>query len=167
VAADQDSRRPATARPAAGGGAAPTRACGAYGAACARGTAERPGRRYGIPQDVGQRWTWCSARACFVTGRDNTILNVDLPTLARDLEASAAGRWVGVCGGMASDPQAVPLLVGLGVDELSVGIPAIPSVKAEIRRLSLSTCAELAARALDLDSAASVRELVPLDDDQT
>jgi multiphosphoryl transfer protein len=81
--------------------------------------------------------------------------------------AHAAGRWVGVCGGMASDPQAVPLLVGLGVDELSVSIPAIPSVKAQIRVLSLSTCAELAARALELDSAASVRELVPLDDDQT
>ncbi len=79
--------------------------------------------------------------------------------------AHAAGRWVGVCGGMASDPQAVPLLVGLGVDELSVSIPAIPSVKAQIRLLSLAVCEGLAARALDLDSAASVRALVPLDDD--
>ncbi len=81
------------------------------------------------------------------------------------IAAHAAGRWVGVCGGMASDPQAVPLLVGLGVDELSVSIPAIPSVKAQIRSLSLAACDELAARALDLDSAASVRALVPLDDD--
>jgi len=79
--------------------------------------------------------------------------------------AHAAGRWVGVCGGMASDPQAVPLLIGLGVDELSVSIPAIPSVKAQIRSLSLAACEKLAARALDLDSAASVRALVPLDDD--
>ena len=79
--------------------------------------------------------------------------------------AHAAGRWVGVCGGMASDPQAVPLLVGLGVDELSVSVPAIPSVKAQIRLLSLATCEDLAARALDLDSAASVRALVPLDDE--
>ena len=81
--------------------------------------------------------------------------------------AHAAGRWVGVCGGMASDPQAVPLLVGLGVDELSVSIPAIPTVKAQIRLLSLATCQDLAARALGLDSAAEVRALVPLDDDET
>ena len=79
--------------------------------------------------------------------------------------AHAADRWVGVCGGMASDPQAVPLLVGLGVDELSVSIPAIPAVKAQIRLLSLATCQDLAARALDLNSAAEVRALVPDDDD--
>ena len=81
--------------------------------------------------------------------------------------AHAAGRWVGVCGGMASDPQAVPLLVGLGVDELSVSIPAIPTVKAQIRLLALTTCQDLAVRALALDSAAEVRALVPLDDDET
>ena len=76
-------------------------------------------------------------------------------------------RWVGVCGGMASDPQAVPILVGLGVDELSVSIPAIPAVKAQIRSLSLARCQELAARALTLDSAAAVRALVPADHDET
>ncbi len=78
--------------------------------------------------------------------------------------AHAHGRWVGVCGGIASDLQAVPLLIGLGVDELSVSVPAIPSVKAQIRTLSLAHCKELAARAITLDSAASVRELVPMDD---
>ena len=80
--------------------------------------------------------------------------------------AHAAGKWVGVCGGIASDPQAVPLLVGLGVDELSVSVPAIPSVKAQIRLLSFTDCQELAARALTQDSAASVRALVPTDDDE-
>jgi phosphocarrier protein FPr len=80
--------------------------------------------------------------------------------------AEAAGRWVGVCGGMASDPQAVPILIGLGVDELSVSIPAIPSVKAQIRSLSLTRCQELAARALTLDSAAAVRALVPAYDEE-
>ncbi len=75
------------------------------------------------------------------------------------------GRWVGVCGGIAADPQAVPLLLGLGVDELSVSIPAIPSVKAQIRRLSLATCQDLAARALEQESAAAVRALVPQDED--
>ncbi len=79
--------------------------------------------------------------------------------------AHAAGKWVGVCGGIASDPQGVPLLVGLGVDELSVSVPAIPAVKAQIRALSLSECQELAARALAEDSAASVRALVPIEGD--
>ena len=77
--------------------------------------------------------------------------------------AHAAGKWVGVCGGIASDPQGVPILVGLGVDELSVSIPAIPAVKAQIRAMSLSQCQALAARALAQDSAASVRALVPAD----
>jgi phosphoenolpyruvate-protein phosphotransferase len=81
--------------------------------------------------------------------------------------AHEAGRWVGVCGGMASDPQAVPILVGLGVDELSVSIPAIPAVKAQVRSLSLAQCQELAARALTQDSAAAVRALVPAYDDES
>jgi multiphosphoryl transfer protein len=80
--------------------------------------------------------------------------------------AHEAGRWVGVCGGMASDPQAVPILIGLGVDELSVSIPAIPAVKAQVRSLSLTQCQELAARALTQDSAATVRALVPAHDDE-
>ena len=46
-----------------------------------------------------------------------------------------------------------------------VSVPAIPSVKAQIRSLSLARCQELAARALAQDSAASVRALVPTDDD--
>ncbi|HEY5881607.1 MAG TPA: phosphoenolpyruvate--protein phosphotransferase, partial [Nakamurella sp.] len=79
--------------------------------------------------------------------------------------AHAAGRWVGVCGGAASDIQAVPLLVGIGVDELSVSVPAIPSVKALIRSLSLERCKELAAQALGANSAEAVRALVPLDND--
>jgi phosphocarrier protein FPr len=77
--------------------------------------------------------------------------------------AHCHGKWVGVCGGIGSDPQAVPLLVGLGVDELSVSIPAIPAVKAQIRALSLAKCQELAATALLQDCAASVRALVPID----
>ena len=77
--------------------------------------------------------------------------------------ASAAGKWVGVCGGLASDPQAVPILVGLGVSELSCSVPAIPAVKAEVRARSLADCRDLARQALEQDSAAAVRALVPLD----
>ena len=71
------------------------------------------------------------------------------------------GRWVGVCGGIAGDPQAVPILVGLGVDELSVSVPAIPAVKAQIRRLRLERVprARRAARS-SCATAADVRALV-------
>jgi phosphocarrier protein FPr len=81
--------------------------------------------------------------------------------------AHEAGRWVGVCGGMASDPHAVPILVGLGVDELSVSVPAVPAVKAQVRSLSLARCQQLAARALTRDSAAAVRALVPAHDEES
>lgn len=77
--------------------------------------------------------------------------------------AHARGRWVGVCGGIASDPQATAILVGLGVDELSVSVPAIPTVKAAVRALSVSDCRDLASRALAADTAAGVRALVPYD----
>ncbi len=81
--------------------------------------------------------------------------------------AHEAGRWVGICGGIASDPQAVPILIGLGVDELSVSIPAVPAVKAQVRSLSLAQCQELAAQALSRDSAAAVRALVPAYHDES
>ena len=77
--------------------------------------------------------------------------------------AHARQRWVGVCGSLASDPQAVPILIGLGVDELSVSVPAIPAIKAQIRRLRLSACREVAARALASAAAAEVRALVEED----
>jgi multiphosphoryl transfer protein len=75
--------------------------------------------------------------------------------------AQQHGRNVGICGGSAGDSQAVPILIGLGVKELSVSVPAIPAIKARIRGLSLADCRELAQKALTLDSAADVRALVP------
>jgi phosphocarrier protein FPr len=75
--------------------------------------------------------------------------------------AHKEGKWVGVCGGLASDPQAVPILAGLGVDELSVSIPAIPSAKALIRSRKFSDLKVLAEKALELSTAAEVRELSP------
>ncbi|MGD1948989.1 MAG: phosphoenolpyruvate--protein phosphotransferase [Leptolyngbyaceae cyanobacterium] len=73
-------------------------------------------------------------------------------------------KWVGVCGGIGSDPQAIPLLIGLGVKELSVSVSMIPSIKAQVRSLKLSHCKKLAAQALGLETAAEVRSLVPLPD---
>lgn len=75
------------------------------------------------------------------------------------------GKWLGICGGVASDPQAVPILVGLGVDELSCSIPAIPSIKAQVRAYSLEQCKELAAKAVLCSTPAEVRALVPMDED--
>lgn len=73
--------------------------------------------------------------------------------------AHAAGKPVGVCGTMASDTAAVPVLLGLGIDELSVTPQAIPGIKALIRGLSMNDCRELAMKALELDDAASVRSM--------
>jgi len=75
------------------------------------------------------------------------------------------GKWTGVCGGIASDPHAVPLLIGLGVKELSVSVPTIPSVKAQVRQLSLRQCQELAQRAIACDTAAEVRALYSPEED--
>ncbi len=69
-------------------------------------------------------------------------------------------RWVGVCGEMASDLWAVPLLVGLGIDELSVHPPAVARVKALVRSLDAAECARAARAALKLDSGAAVRRLI-------
>lgn len=74
--------------------------------------------------------------------------------------AEKYGRFVGVCGGLAGEEAAVPLLVGLGVSELSVAAPAIPGIKALVRGLSYEKCRELAQRALKMSSAHEVREAV-------
>jgi phosphocarrier protein FPr len=76
--------------------------------------------------------------------------------------AHAAGKWVGVCGGIASDPHGVPILIGLGVDELSISLPAIPAIKAQVRSLSAEECRGIAEKALVAESAADVRALVNL-----
>jgi phosphoenolpyruvate-protein phosphotransferase len=72
----------------------------------------------------------------------------------------AAGKMVAVCGGMAADRCAVPILLGLGVRELSVVPAAVPAIKREIRALEIARCRELAIRCLDLASPAEVRAWV-------
>lgn len=66
------------------------------------------------------------------------------------------GIWAGVCGEMAGDPALVPLLLGLGVDELSASAPLVPRVKFLIRRLKLSEARELAEFALNCESSAEI-----------
>ncbi len=76
------------------------------------------------------------------------------------MTCEAAGRHqrlVAVCGGLASDPTAVPVLLGLGVGELSVVPSMIPQLKQMISSLTLERCRALAQHALQLDGAESVR----------
>lgn len=85
-----------------------------------------------------------------------------LRLIARTVEAAhQAGKWVGICGELGSDPQAVPILVGLGVDELSVSAPAVPLVKAQVRGLTLPQAQALGQQALRCATAVEVRRLSP------
>jgi phosphocarrier protein FPr/phosphocarrier protein len=69
------------------------------------------------------------------------------------------GRWVGVCGGLASDPLGAAILIGLGVTELSATVAAVPEIKAQARRLTLVQCQDLAERVLQLSSPQAVRAM--------
>jgi len=83
-----------------------------------------------------------------------------LRMIDRTIQAAAsAGIWVGVCGGMAADPQGAVILTGLGVRELSVSIPSVAAIKARLRRLSLSDAQKMAQDALACPNAATVRRL--------
>lgn len=73
--------------------------------------------------------------------------------------ADAAGRWVGVCGGIAGDPRGAIILAGLGVTELSMSLPSIPEVKARLRRVSRAQAQAVAQRALACTTATEVRQL--------
>uniref|UniRef100_UPI00202988FB phosphoenolpyruvate--protein phosphotransferase n=1 Tax=Caballeronia sp. INML2 TaxID=2921748 RepID=UPI00202988FB len=70
------------------------------------------------------------------------------------------GKWVGVCGGIASDAMAVPVLVGLGIDELSVSVPAVGSIKAQLARFTMDEARALAAKVITLGTADEVRALL-------
>jgi phosphoenolpyruvate-protein phosphotransferase len=82
--------------------------------------------------------------------------------LVRDVitAAHAQGKWVGLCGELAGEPLAIPILLGLGLDEFSVNPPAIPLSKQIIRALTLEEAREVAQAALELDSPDAVRALV-------
>ena len=87
------------------------------------------------------------------------------PSVLRLIHMVAEGagrhdRWVGVCGELAADPVAVPVLIGLGVTELSVNPPSIPAVKHAVRDLDTEAARALADDALGLASATEVRALV-------
>jgi len=74
--------------------------------------------------------------------------------------AHAAGRWCGMCGEFAGEPLAVPILIGMGLDEFSMSPARIPNAKQLIRRLDVAECQILAERALAASTAGEVKELV-------
>ena len=84
-----------------------------------------------------------------------------LRLIAHTIEsAHKHGKRADICGELGSDPAAVPVLIGLGMDELSVSIPSVPTVKAQVRGLKLSDIQPLAQQALECATAQEVRELV-------
>jgi phosphotransferase system enzyme I (PtsI) len=74
--------------------------------------------------------------------------------------AHEAGIRVGMCGEMASEPMFIPLLVGLGLDELSMNSVSIPLVKRIIRAIDHKEALRVATHALELATAQEVEEYV-------
>jgi phosphotransferase system enzyme I (PtsI) len=70
--------------------------------------------------------------------------------------AHAHGIWVGVCGEMAGDLALVPLLLGLGMDELSVGASLVPRVKRAVQTLTHTECQQLVGEVLELDTSSAI-----------
>jgi phosphotransferase system enzyme I (PtsI) len=70
--------------------------------------------------------------------------------------AHAHDIWVGVCGEMAGDLALVPLLLGLGMDELSVGASLVPRVKRAVQSLTHTECQQLVAELLELDTSSAI-----------
>jgi multiphosphoryl transfer protein len=73
--------------------------------------------------------------------------------------AKGAGKWVGVCGGVAGDPLGAAILSGLGVTELSMSLPSIAAVKSSLRKIKRADAENLARRALACSTAGEVRQL--------
>jgi phosphoenolpyruvate-protein phosphotransferase/dihydroxyacetone kinase phosphotransfer subunit len=94
-----------------------------------------------------------------VSALANALQPAVLRLIQQTVEAAhAAGIRAGLCGELAGNPLATPLLVGLGLDELSMSAPNIPAVKSAIRHLTLAQAREVAAGALALESAEAVQD---------
>lgn len=74
--------------------------------------------------------------------------------------AAETDAWVGICGEMAGDPELTELLVGLGLDELSMSAVTVPAVKARITAIDTETAEDLAAEALACQTQEQVRDVL-------
>ena len=109
------------------------------------------------------------AQYFFAAGRDNpavaAIADPLAPAFLRLLKqivdaARSTGKWVGICGQMAADPRHLPIVLGLGVDEIGVPATNIPDLKERTSRLGGAACRELLAKATSCTSAAEVGALL-------
>ena len=82
--------------------------------------------------------------------------------LIRDVITAAhkEGKWVGMCGELAGEPLAAPILLGLGLDEFSMSPPMVPVVKQILRNLKAEEMKSLAAEALQLETPEEIQEFV-------
>jgi phosphotransferase system enzyme I (PtsI) len=71
-----------------------------------------------------------------------------------------AGIWVGMCGEMCADPLAMPLLLGLGLDEFSMNPASVPEIKRMIMNLSVDECRKVAARVMEESDPMAVRRIL-------
>jgi len=82
-----------------------------------------------------------------------------LRAVDRTVEAGHdGGAWVGMCGEMAGDPDLTELLIGLGLDELSMSAVTIPDVKSRVREVDTDDAEALAESVLAVDTLAEVRD---------
>lgn len=91
-----------------------------------------------------------------IDGLHPAVLNLIAMTVDA---AEEHDKLVAVCGGLASEPAAVPILIGLGVRELSVVPTLVPQLKSLIRTVTVEACRSLAERAVAMDTAEAVRAL--------
>ena len=109
-----------------------------------------------LSQYVQARDRTAASVAAGLDGLHPAVLQLVAATVAG---AAQHGRWTGLCGGLAADRLAVPVLIGLGVSELSMPPAALAVTKQVIRELDLEACRALAQRALKASDAASVRAM--------
>lgn len=93
------------------------------------------------------------------------LINPFQPAVLRMIQQTVeaghrAGIWVGLCGELAGNPQAIPLLIGLGLDELSMNAPAIPTAKALLRQYTLAQTQKIAKTALSLETATTIEKFL-------
>lgn len=97
--------------------------------------------------------------------RVSPLYNPITPSFLRMLQqivtvAHNRGKWVGICGELGGESRYLPLLIGLGLDELSMSSPRIPAVKSQLRQLDSQACRELALQACECRSAQEIEGLL-------
>ena len=82
-----------------------------------------------------------------------------LRLIQRTIEsANKEGKWAGMCGEMASDPNAAILLMAMGIKELSMSAPSIPRVKERIRNFTLTEAKKILAKVMDMEDGDKIKE---------